>query len=112
MAHFYKNTANAIQILMLAGAAYGLGTQWVSISSITESRLRTLLNIPEVLTVPTIIPVGYPAYIPPPRYQRKLEEIVHHEKYDRAKFRSSEDIFQWLRAMRQGVTESYKTAHK
>ncbi len=112
MAHFYKNIANAIQILMLAGAVYGLGTQWVSISRVTESYLRALLDIPEELTIPTIVPVGYPAYIPPSRYQRKLEEIIHFEEYDRSKFRSSEDIFQWLRATRQEVMESYKAARK
>lgn len=106
-AHFLKNMANATQILHLAAAALGLGSQWVSISRITETRLKALLDVPEELTIPTIVPVGYPAYEAPPTYRRELKEIMHFEKYDRSKFRSGEDIFQFLLDLRRRTKPAY-----
>lgn len=106
-AHFLKNMANTTQILQLAAAALGLGAQWVSISRITETRLKALLDVPEELTIPTIVPVGYPAYEAPPTYRRELKEIMHFEKYDRSKFRSGEDIFQFLLDLRRRTKPAY-----
>lgn len=106
-AHFLKNMANATQILHLAAAALGLGSQWVSINRVTEAALKVLLDVPEELTIPTIVPVGYPAYEAPPTYRRELKEIMHFEKYDRSKFRSGEDIFQFLLDLRRRTKPAY-----
>ena len=106
-AHFIKNMANATQILQLAAAALGLGSQWVSISRITETGLKTLLDVPDELTIPTIVPVGYPAYEASPTYRRELKEIIHFDKYDRSKFRSGEDIFQFLLELRRRTKPAY-----
>ncbi|MFC1945212.1 nitroreductase family protein [Chloroflexota bacterium] len=100
-AHFLKNMANATQILCLAAAALGLGAQWVSINRVIESRLKALLDMPEEFSIHTIVPVGYPAYEPPPPYRRELNEITHYEKYDKSKYRSNDDIYEWLRNLRQ-----------
>ena len=106
-AHFIKNMANATQILQLAAAALGLGSQWVSISRITETGLKALLDVPDELTIPTIVPVGYPSYEAQPTYRRELKEIIHFDKYDRSKFRSGEDIFQFLLELRRRTKPAY-----
>ena len=108
MAHFLKNMANATQILNLAAAALGLGSEWVSVNTTTEHRLKVLLDVPEELTIPTIVPIGYPAYEPPPPYRRDLKEIIHFEKYDRSKYRSGDDIYNFLLTLRQKTRPSYR----
>ena len=104
---YYKNMANATQLLCLAAAALGLGTEWVSVTYPIEAPLKTLLGVPNELQIHTMVPVGYPARDPAPPYRRKLEEIVHYEKYDQSKYRSPEDIFEWLQSMRQLTKPAY-----
>ena len=50
----------AIQNLMLAARARGLGTTLTSLHKENESALKTLLGIPEEVDTFALIPVGYP----------------------------------------------------
>ncbi|MDZ4230931.1 MAG: nitroreductase family protein [Dehalococcoidales bacterium] len=104
---YYKGIANATQNICLAAAALGLGSQWLSWQSNMESALKALLDIPDELTVHTIVPIGYPAYQPAPTYRRELDEITHYEKYDRARARSGDDIYDFLLALRQRTKPAY-----
>jgi hypothetical protein len=70
-----------------------------------------LLDLPEELAIHTILPIGYPAYEPSPTYRRDLSEIIHFEKYDRAKYRSGDDIYNYLLSLRQGTRPAYKPAY-
>ena len=106
-AHYLKNVANATQILQLAAASLGLASMWGSVNEISEGPLRKLLDIPEELSIHTLVPIGYPAINPKPTYRRELEEIVHYEKYDRSKFRTGEDIYNWLVALRHSTASAY-----
>jgi nitroreductase len=106
-AHVLKNAANATQILTLATAACGLASQWVSVNCTIEARLKELLNVPVELAVHTIIPIGYPAYSPAPTYRRELEEIVHYEEYDQTKYRSGDDIYDFIVNLRERTKPSY-----
>jgi len=108
MAHHLKNMANATQILHLAAAALGLGSQWVSVNTATQAPLKALLDVPEELEIPTIVPIGYPAYEPPPPYRRDLKEIIHYEKYDQSKYRSGDDIYKFLLTLREETRPAYK----
>ena len=105
--HVLKNTANATQILHLAIAACGLGSQWVTLSSTIEPRMKELLDVPPEIAVHTVVPMGYPAYQPAPGYRRELKDIVHYEKYDPAKYRSGDDIFKFLLELRRRTIPSY-----
>ncbi len=111
-AHFLKNIANATQILTLAAAACGLGSQWVTLNSTIESRLKDLLDVPVELAIHTMIPVGYPDYTPAPAYRRELKEILHYEKYDRSKYRSGDDIFNFILNLRKRTLPAYPPAKK
>ncbi|MDP2931748.1 MAG: nitroreductase family protein [Chloroflexota bacterium] len=106
-AHFLKNIGNATQILQLAAAACGLGAQWVSINSTIEARLKTLLDVPVELSIHTVVPIGYPAYTPAPAYRREVNEITHYEKYDRSKYRSGDDICNFLVNLRKKTIPAY-----
>ncbi|MEM3586018.1 MAG: nitroreductase family protein [Candidatus Jordarchaeaceae archaeon] len=70
----------AIQNMMLAAHALGLGTCWDSI--IDKRVIRELLKIPEHVDPFSILALGYPSKIPetPPK-RRTLEEMIHWETY-------------------------------
>ncbi len=104
---YFKNMANATQLLCLAANALGLGAQWSSVDSGFEESLKRLLDVPEELAIPTLIPIGYPDYKPAPPYRRKLSEVVHREKYDRSRFRSGADIYDFLLDLRRRTREAY-----
>ena len=93
---FFKSVANATLTLNFAVAACGLGSVWVSVPTTSEYALKALLDVPPELSVHTIVPIGYPSYEPPPPWRRELNEMVHHEKYEHAKYRSGDDIFNFL----------------
>lgn len=105
---YYKNIANATQFIHLAAAALGLGSQWVSVNNSWEPALKRLLDIPDVISVHTIVPIGYPAYEPPPPFRRKLEDMLHYEKYDRSKYRTEEDVRDFILELRRRTAPAYQ----
>ena len=110
-AGYYKNMANATMLMHLAAASLGLGSAWVTITRPHEFLLKSLLEVPAVLDIHCMVAVGYPAYETPPGYRRELSEIVHYEKYDQAKFRTGEDIIEWLRVSRAGINTADAKAY-
>jgi nitroreductase len=104
---YLKNMGNATQLLCLAAAALGLGTQWVSVNLGWEGKIKALLELPDELIVHTLIPVGYAAYDPAPPYRRELNEIVHYEKFDPSKYRTDEDIIEFLGLLRKKTRPAY-----
>jgi 5,6-dimethylbenzimidazole synthase len=92
--HFITGLANATLLIHLAAVAMGLASQYVSDanSPYMETMLKVLLGIPEPLRIYHLVPIGYakgPVAAPP---RRKLDEILHYEKYDRAKFRDDDSL--------------------
>lgn len=104
---YLKNMANATFSLHLAAASLGLGSQWLSVDSEWEQSLKPLLSVPSILQIHTVVPVGYPAYEPPPSYRREPEELIHINKYDLSKFRSGRRIIEYIRELRRRTKASY-----
>lgn len=107
---YLKNMANATFCLHLAAASLGLGSQWVSVTSQFEQLLKPLLDVPALLQIHTLVPVGYPDYEPRPPYRREQKEFVHLEKYDQSKFRSGDQIIQYIRKLRGRTKAAYAQA--
>jgi 5,6-dimethylbenzimidazole synthase len=105
---YLKNMANATYTLHLAAAAAGLGSEWISVNRPWGQALKKILDIPEILEVQTLAAIGYPAYRPKPSYRRPLADIVHYDKYDASKYRTGEDIYKYLVALRQNTEPPYK----
>jgi len=105
---YLKNMANVTQNLHLAAAAAGLGSEWISVNRLWGQALKKILDIPEILEVQTLAAIGYPAYKPGPSFRRPLADIVHYDKYDRSRYRTGEDIFKYLVALRQNTEPPYK----
>ena len=74
-----QDTAAAIQNVLLAAHALGLGTCWVG--AFREELVKKVLNVPINIRPVAIIPVGHAAEKPraPPR--RSLQEIVRYETF-------------------------------
>lgn len=68
------NVAIAVEHLVLAAAAQGLGTCWTRYFD--ARAVAALLDLPPEVLVVALIPVGYPAEDPPPRPRLPLEEIL------------------------------------
>jgi hypothetical protein len=55
--------------------------------------LKSLLGIPEPLQIYHLLPIGFAKRGPAIHHPRQaLEEIVHHERYDRFKFRGEAEL--------------------
>ena len=73
----------AVQNLMLAARALGLGTVLTTLHTRYESEIKALLHIPETVETAALIPVGYPAEGARfGRARRKLlSEVVFQERW-------------------------------
>jgi nitroreductase len=104
--HLTDALSNAATHIHLAAAALGLATQWVSIH--VQEPFKSLLGVPPLLTLHSLIPVGYPEGKLGGSYRRKLEEMVHEETYDRAKYMTTEDVVSYLYQLRAGTVRAYR----
>ena len=74
-----QDTAAAVQNMLLAAYALGLGACWVG--AFDEKAVKSLLEIPERCRPVAIIPIGYPAEQPWKPSRRSLRSILHMEKF-------------------------------
>ncbi|MBI2849321.1 MAG: nitroreductase family protein [Chloroflexi bacterium] len=102
-----ENMSNVAQIIHLAAAACGLGSQWVTVARLPEEIIKPILGIPPILRIFSLIPIGYPAYKPAPAYRRELQEITHRGGYDMSKFRSHEDVQSFILGLREHSKTGY-----
>jgi len=73
------DVAIALQNMVLAAEAQGLGSCWIG--DFDESEVKKLLNVPDNLKVVALVSFGYPAEKPSLRPKKPLEEIVHYNKF-------------------------------
>jgi nitroreductase len=73
----------AVQNLLLAARAVGLGTVLTTLHTQYESEIKALLHIPDTVETAALIPVGYPAE--GVRFgharRRPLSEVVFHDRW-------------------------------
>ena len=72
----------AVQQLMLAARAYGIGSTLTTLYSGHEAEVRSLLGLPDNAITMALIPLGYPSrgrWSEPKR--RPLDEVVFWDKY-------------------------------
>ena len=74
-----QDAAAAIENILLAACALGLGACWVG--AFNEEIVRLEFNIPEHIRPLAIVPVGHPSEKPLMPPKRFLEEIVYYETF-------------------------------
>ncbi len=104
---YHSNVANATMMIHLAAASLGFGSQWVSTSPIWEGELKALLKVPEWYTITQVVPIGYADYTPIPSYRREVAEITHHDQFEMGKFRTDEQIVEWIAELRNRSRGTY-----
>ena len=77
-----SDASRAIQSMMLAGWAHGVGSNWVGFVGGLDG-VKPILGIPDSLDVVAIVPFGYPAR---PRSKgrkarKPLAQVAHRERY-------------------------------
>ena len=71
----------AVQNLMLAARAFGVGSALTTIHVMRENEVRELLNIPENVATAALIPLGYPTGRWGVAQRRPLEEVVYADRF-------------------------------
>ena len=74
-----QNVAAAVQNMLLAAHALGIGSCWVG--AFDETEVARILNLPSYVVPQAIIALGYPAEKPRKPARFELHEIVHEESY-------------------------------
>jgi nitroreductase len=73
----------AVQNLMLASRALGLGTTLTTVHTMFENEIKTLLGIPPNVQTVALIPLGYPA--PEEKFggsrRRPVAEVTHFDRW-------------------------------
>lgn len=69
----------ALEHIILAATAEGLGTCWIG--AFIEAEVKRVLQIPEGVKPVALTPLGYPAQEPKPRPRKALEEIVCYNRF-------------------------------
>lgn len=95
--------SSAFSYMTLAATTLGLGSHWASQVAFTypSAMIRDLLGIPAGYCIYDMMGLGHPAMEPKPRRVRDLGEMVHNERYDQAKYRTDEQIREWLISLRK-----------
>ncbi|MDD3642444.1 MAG: nitroreductase family protein [Candidatus Krumholzibacteria bacterium] len=70
----------AVEHLMLAAEAEGLGTCWIG--AFFEEQVREILGVPEEVKIVALTPLGYPSTEKIIRPRKALGEIVMHERWE------------------------------
>ena len=65
--------------MSLAAVGEGLGTCWIG--AFDETKVKTLLSIPDAVRVVELMPIGYPAEDPDPRARMSMDEFVVMESW-------------------------------
>ncbi len=74
-----RDTAIATSHILLEARHQGLDTCWVGYYD--QKDLRPLLGIPEDKFVIGVITLGYADEVPTPRPRKRIEEILHYERW-------------------------------
>ena len=82
MKHYLEDASAAIENILVAAYALGLGTCWVAgYGKDYGEPIREMLGVPEGRKLVGLISLGYPAEEPGAKEKRELSDVLHWEKY-------------------------------
>jgi nitroreductase len=79
----YASILPAVQNLLLAARALGLGTTLTTLHRGFEPALKPLLDVPEAVEVVALVPLGYPTDRFGPTRRRPVEEVAFLDRWGR-----------------------------
>ena len=81
LAAYYGSIFPAVQNLMLAARARGLGTTLTTLHLAEEKRFKEILAIPESVKTVALIPIGYPTGKWKTPVRRSVEQVTHWDRW-------------------------------
>ena len=105
MTHLTDSLANACHNIHLAAAALGLGSQWVTIH--IQEPFKRILNVPDLLMVHSIIPIGYSSVEKKPGHRRELASMLHNDSYEMSKYLTNDKFIDFLKGLRTATIPHY-----
>lgn len=97
---FDHNMSNTVQMIHLACAALGLGSQWLSIDPPRNEAIKPILQVPAELRIFALVPLGLPAQQKTGN-RRELDELVYYERFDSSRLRSQEAVLEFVKRQRR-----------
>lgn len=87
--YWLEDCSVAAYSIWLAAIGKGLGVAWAAVHQSDDAEeserrqkfVREVLSVPDGLSIPMILAIGYPQTAPPERKMPTLEEVVHLESY-------------------------------
>jgi 5,6-dimethylbenzimidazole synthase len=107
--HLTDGLANTCTLMHLAAASLGLATQWVTIH--IQEPFKRILEVPDLLMLYLIIPIGYPAVEPIRGVRRPVADLVHHDRYEPAKYMSNQRVIEYLYELRGKTLDKYRQSY-
>ena len=100
---FNSSLANAFLYMSLAATSLALGSHWVSAAGdpMVRPLIMKALDIPEGLIIYDMMALGHPALQPKPRLMRARSEMTHMERFDQAKYRTDEQVREFVASLRK-----------
>jgi nitroreductase len=97
-----QSVAAATMSAHLAATALGYSVWWVTAIGQRDAQeaIKPLLGVPDELSILDVMCFGPPAKPVHRRWRRPLDEIVHWDRFDRARALSDEQIEEWIREKR------------
>jgi nitroreductase len=77
----YGTIFPAVQNILLACRALGVGATLTTIHSFFEDALKQKIGIPDTMEVAALIPMGYPQGKFGPVSRRPVEEVIHWDRW-------------------------------
>jgi 5,6-dimethylbenzimidazole synthase len=101
--HFTTSMAICFLYMTLAAESLGLGAQWVSAIAYpyVQTLTKELLHIPQELEFYDMLAMGFSDLQPRPRLMREKQEMVHYDYYDKTKFRTDQQIKDFITQLRK-----------
>jgi nitroreductase len=80
--HYLEDGSAAIENILVAARALGLGTCWVAgYGKDYGEKIREMLGVPAGHKLVGLISLGYPGEEPGPKDKREISDVLHWEKY-------------------------------
>jgi 5,6-dimethylbenzimidazole synthase len=101
--HFITSMAICFLYMTLAAESLGLGAQWASAiaNPYVQTLTKDLLSIPQELELYDLLAIGYSDMQPKPRLMRDKQEMAHYDYFDKSKFRTDQQIKDFIAQLRK-----------
>jgi nitroreductase len=96
-----RKDENLLSALAVAFSYMTLAAKSLVAFTYPSAMIKDLLGIPDGYYIYDMLGLGHPAIEAKPRLVRDSEAMTHYERYDQAKYRTDEQIREWLISLRK-----------